>query len=146
MKDYEIEEIITTLVSSKNGGRGFFVIYLTTDLSIADNPSEGVINALKTSSDNVSELLVKNLAMSSAMVITHRRNNDEQKAQGSDRVCKRTINLIKQMNLELTQQQLQELNQTIINNEGSYQIFLEKWGYDQEQKHTIKNKIEQLLS
>ncbi|EAZ89870.1 hypothetical protein [Crocosphaera chwakensis] len=146
LKDYEIEEIITTLVSSKNGGRGFFVIYLTTDLSIADNPSEGVINALKTSSDNVSELLVKNLAMSSAMVITHRRNNDEQKAQGSDRVCKRTINLIKQMNLELTQQQLQELNQTIINNEGSYQIFLEKWGYDQEQKHTIKNKIEQLLS
>ena len=27
LKDDEIEEIVTTLVNSENGGRGFFVIY-----------------------------------------------------------------------------------------------------------------------
>ncbi len=146
LKNYEIEEIITTLVSNKNGARGFFVIYLTSNFSIADNPSEEVINALKKSPDIVSELLVKNLAMSSAMAITHRRNNDETKAQGSDQVSQRTSNLIQQMNLELTQQKLEELKQTIINNDGTYQPFLEKWGYDQEQKQVMKNNIEKLLS
>ncbi|MDJ0661373.1 MAG: hypothetical protein QNJ42_18065 [Crocosphaera sp.] len=146
LKDYEIEEIITTLVSSENGARGFFVIYLTSDLSLADNPSEGVINALKTSPEIVSELLVKNLAMSSAMAVTHRRNNDEEKAKSSEQVCQRTSKLIKQTNLELIKQKLEELEKTIINNGGNYQAFLEKWGYDQQQKQTIKSNIENLLS
>ena len=56
LKDSEIEEIVTTLVNSENGARGFFVVYLTSDLPLADNPSEGVVNALKTSPEIVSEL------------------------------------------------------------------------------------------
>ncbi|ACB51799.1 unknown [Crocosphaera subtropica ATCC 51142] len=146
LKDYEVEEMITTLVSSQNGARGFFVIYLTSHLSLSDHPSEEVINALKTSPDIVSELLVKNLAMSSAMAITHRRNNDEKKAQGSDQVFQRTSNLIQQMDLELIKQKLEQLKQTIVEDEGNYKRFLDKWGYDQEQKTIIKNNIEQLLS
>ncbi len=145
LKDYEIEEIVTTLVSSKNGARGFFVIYLTSDLSLANNPSEGVINALKTSPDIVSELLVKNLAMSSAMAITHRRNHDEEKAQGSEKVSQRTSNLIRKINLELISQKLAELKQTIIKNNGNYQAFLEKWGYDQEQKQIIRSNIDKIF-
>ncbi|MGB5770152.1 MAG: hypothetical protein WBM32_09815, partial [Crocosphaera sp.] len=39
LNDYEIEEIITTLVSSQNGARGFFVTYLTSDIPLADNPT-----------------------------------------------------------------------------------------------------------
>lgn len=144
LKDYEIEEIITTLVDSQNGARGFFVIYLTSDLSLADHPSEGVINALKTSPEIVGELLVKNLAMSSAMAITHRRNNDEEKAQGSEKVSQRTSNLIKQINLELIKEKLVKLRETIINNDGSYQTFLDKWGYDEEQKEVMKQNIEKI--
>ncbi|MGK7956457.1 MAG: hypothetical protein AB4063_14595 [Crocosphaera sp.] len=145
LKDYEIEEIITTLVNSENGARGFFVIYLTSDISLADHPSEGVINALKTSPKIVSELLVKNLAMSSAMAVTHRRNNDEENAQSSEQVSRRTHNLIKQINLDLIKEKLDELKQTIINNDGSYQTFLEKWRYDEEQKQIIKGNIDTIL-
>ena len=144
LKDSEIEEIVTTLVNSENGARGFFVIYLTSDLPLADNPSEGVINALKTSPDIVSELLVKNLAMSSAMAITHRRHKDEEKAQSSEKVAQRNSHLIKFTNLELSSQKLEELKQTIINSDGSYKAFLEKWGYDEEQKQVIKNNIENI--
>ncbi|MGK7959852.1 hypothetical protein [Crocosphaera sp.] len=144
LKDYEIEEMITTLVNSENGARGFFVIYLTCDLSLPDHPSEGVINALKTSPEIVSELLVKNLAMSSAMAITHRRNNDAEKAKSSEQVCQRTSNLIKQINLELITEKLVNLKETIINNDGSYQTFLDKWGYDEEQKQIMKQNIEQI--
>ncbi|MDJ0579459.1 hypothetical protein [Crocosphaera sp.] len=144
LKDDEIQEIVTTLVNSENGARGFFVIYLTSDLSLADNPSEGVINALKTSPEIVSELLVKNLAMSSAMAITHRRNNDEKQAQSSEKVAQRNGNLIKLTNLDLSSQKLEALKQTIINNNGSYQGFLEKWEYDEEQKQIIKKNIEKI--
>ncbi len=142
LKDYEIEEIITTLVNSKNGARGFLVVYLTSDFSFSDHPTEEVINALKTSPEIVSELLVKNLAMSSSMAITHRRNNDEEKAQGSDQVSRRTINLIKQMNLDLIKEKLDALKQTIVNNDGIYQTFLKKWRYDEEQKQIIKSNID----
>ncbi|MGK7887440.1 MAG: hypothetical protein AB4057_22780 [Crocosphaera sp.] len=144
LKDDEIEEIITTLVNSENGARGFFVIYLTSDLPLADNPSEGVINALKTSPEIVSELLVKNLAMSSAMAVTHRRNNDEKQAQSSEKVAQRNGNLIKLTNLDLSAKKLEELKQTIINSNGSYQTFLEKWEYDEEQKQIIKKNIEKI--
>ena len=144
LKDDEIEEIVTTLVNSENGARGFFVIYLTSDLPLADNPSEGVINALKTSPEIVSELLVKNLAMSSAMAVTHRRNNDEKQAQSSEKVAQRNGNLIKLTNLDLSSQKLEELKQTIINSNGSYQTFLEKWEYDEEQKQIIKKNIEKI--
>ena len=144
LKDSEIEEIVTTLVNSENGARGFFVVYLTSDLPLADNPSEGVVNALKTSPEIVSELLVKNLAMSSAMSVTHRRNNDENMAKSSEKVAQRNGNLIKLTNLDLSSQKLEELKQTIINNNGSYQAFLEKWQYDEEQKQIIKKNLEKI--
>ena len=146
LKDQEIEEVITNLVSSQNGARGFFVTYLTSDLPLADNPTEGVINALKASPDLVSELLVKNLAMSSAMALTHRRNNNEEMAQGSDQVCKRTKNLIKEVNLELITEKLKELKQTIITGNGNYSTFLERWGYDSEQQKVIQTKLETIIS
>ncbi|MEA5511876.1 hypothetical protein VB715_19060 [Crocosphaera sp. UHCC 0190] len=146
LKETEIQEIITILISSENGARGFFVTYLTSDKSLADTPTEEVINALKTSPEIVSELLVKNLAMSSAMAITHRRNNDEEMAQGSDRVCQRTTQLIQQVDLGLITEKLQQLQETIVTGAGKYTPFLERWGYDEEQKTVIKHQVEMNLN
>jgi len=81
-----ITEKLTDLVSTENGARGFFVTYLTSDLSYSEYPSLEVITALKTSPIFVNELLVKNLAMSTAMVIYHRGQGDEENAQGSEKV------------------------------------------------------------
>ena len=145
LKESEIEEIITTLVSSENGARGFFVTYLTSDKSLADNPTDAVINALKSSPEIVSELLVKNLAMSSAMAITHHRNSDQKAAKGSEKVAQRTAHLIKQVELDLVLDKLYKLKATITQGEGSYAAFLERWGYDQEQKNIIKTHIESLI-
>ncbi|HHP7232837.1 MAG TPA: hypothetical protein ACFCUY_18515, partial [Xenococcaceae cyanobacterium] len=101
-----IEKKVASLVSNHNGARGFFVAYLTSDLTLADHPSPGVIKALQAFPDIVSELLVKNVAMSAAMAITHQRNQDETAALGSERVNQRTINLIQQLNLETVTQEL----------------------------------------
>ena len=145
LSETEIQEQVTSLVSSKNGARGFFVAYLTSDLTLADNPSSGIIEALKTSPNLVSELLVKNVAMSAAMAITHRRNQDETAAIGSDRVNLRSINLIQQLNMHDINQELVALKQSVATEAGSYQEFLTRWGYDSEQKQAINQAISSLV-
>ncbi|MGK7951248.1 MAG: hypothetical protein AB4368_21310 [Xenococcaceae cyanobacterium] len=144
INEAEIETKITSLVSSKQGARGFFVAYLTSDLSLADNPSVGIINGLKSAPDLVGELLVKNVAMSTAMAITHRRNQDEATAKSSDRVADRSINLIKKLDLDSIAAELTKLQTTLTQGKGSYQQFLEQWGYDAEQKDMIEKKIAQI--
>lgn len=144
LQEKEIEDRVTALVSSKPGARGFFVAYLTSDLPLADNSSVGVINGLKSSPNLVGELLVKNVAMSTAMAVTHQRNNDAENARNSERVARRSINLIKQLDLDSITKELRELKTTLTKGEGSYQEFLEKWGYDDEQKEMIGLAIAQL--
>jgi hypothetical protein len=146
LEEAEIEKAIASLVNSLNGARGFFVTYLTADHPLADNPSTGVIKALQSSPEIVSELLVKNLAMSSAMALTHRRDNNEEMALSSQKVTQRTTNLIKQLNLDITTTKLEELQESVKNKNGNYQNFLERWGYDEEQLAVISQTVSKVLS
>lgn len=139
--EIEIEQAVSKIVKTKNGGRGFFVAYLTSPLPLADQPSRGIINGLKSASEVVSELLVKNLAMSSAMAITHSRNNDLDNLQGSQKVLHRTCLLIQQVASDLVTQELKRLETTISNQQGDYDDFLERWGYDLEQQQAIQKAI-----
>jgi hypothetical protein len=145
LSETEIEKEISSLVSSRNGARGFFVAYLTSEMSLADHPSVGVLNALKSAITIVSELLVKNLAMSSAMTVTHSRNNDTSNVEGSQRVCRRTSNLIQQLQLKSLTEELQKLKTTIVTGQGDYQDFLTKWNYDQQQQQVIQQAIADIL-
>jgi hypothetical protein len=146
LDEQEIQTVVTSLVKTENGARGFFVTYLTDDRTLADNPSTGIIEALKSSPEIVDELLVKNLAMSSAMAIAHRRNNDEEAAKGSDSVRQRTANLIKQLQSDLMTNKLKELSKSAATGEGEYQAFLKRWGYDEEQKKVIQKAISDVLT
>ncbi|MGD1921363.1 MAG: hypothetical protein ACFCAD_22205 [Pleurocapsa sp.] len=145
LQETDIEQEISNIVNTKNGGRGFFVAYLTSELSLPDNPSKGIINGLKSSVDVVSELLVKNLAMSSAMTVTHSRNKDISNVRGSQKVCRRTTNLIQKIELDSIKQELEKLRNTIINKDGEYNDFLERWEYDVEQKKAIQEAITNIL-
>ncbi len=135
--DQQISEAIAALVQTPNGARGFFVTYLTDDRPLADHPSLGVIQALQSAPDTVAELLVKNLAMSSAMAIAHRRNHHEPMAQGSDRVRSRTVLLIKALQLPQVAELAQQLHESATTGTGAYQTFLTRWGYDAEQRSRI---------
>ena len=64
------------------------------------------------------------LSFPEAMAITHRRNQDETAAQGSDRVKIRTINLIQQLNMDGVNQELEALKVSVNSDQGSYQEFL----------------------
>lgn len=140
-----IEKEISTIVNTKNGGRGFFVAYLTSDMSLADNPSSGVINGLKAAKEVVNELLVKNLAMSAAMAVAHNRNHDLDNVKGSQKVIQRTSNLIQKINSDTINNELKKLQDTIVKGQGEYEDFLERWNYDLEQKQAIQQAISDTL-
>lgn len=145
LSEVEIQQLVTSIFSTRNGGRGFFVSYLTSELSLADNPSLGIINGLKASSEISSDLLVKNLAMSSAMKIIHIRNNDLNEFEGSQKVCQRTSILIKKLDSSLIKIKLQKLFATIDRSDTEYQEFLDRWDYDAEQKQAIQSAISDIL-
>lgn len=141
----EFADAIADLVQTENGARGFFVTYLTSEGSIADQPSPEVLQALQSSPDTVAELLVKNLAMSAAMAITHRRNNNEDMAQGSDRVRVRTSQIIAQIQLPQIRELALALRESTITGEGNYKIFLQRWQYDAEQREVIRQAIDNII-
>lgn len=140
-----ITQKITELVSTENGARGFFVTYLTSNLSYTEYPSLEVITALKTSPILVNELLVKNLAMSTAMVIYHRSQGDEENAQGSEKVQEKTSQLIKELLSPALGEKLQQLATSLNRGQGEYQAFLERWGYDDCQRQAIAEIIQTFL-
>ena len=138
-------DAIAQLVNSENGARGFFVTYLTSEGTLADNPSPEVIQALQSSPDIVAELLVKNLAMSAAQAVSHRRNGNEEMAQGSDRVRSRTTHLIEQLKLPQIRARAVALHESAATGEGAYQTFLQRWGYETQQRVVICEALEQVL-
>ncbi len=132
----ELLRAIARLVSSETGARGFFVTYLTDPRPLADSPSPAVLEALRSAPEIVAELLVKNLAMSTAMAVAHYRNRDEA-AQDSQRVQRRTAYLIKRVALPQISEQSQKLQESAVTEKGTYQEFLDRWGYDAEQRQAI---------
>jgi hypothetical protein len=142
LSEPQIEQAIAALVSSENGARGFFVTYLSGGGALADQPSAAVVQALQSSPEIVSELLVKNLAMSTAMAITHRRKQNEAMASGSDQVRQRTAQLLKLIQLAPVPDKAQALIESATTGAGRYQTFLERWSYDEEQKAAIVQSLQ----
>ncbi len=142
----EVEITVAALVKSQTGARGFFVGYLTDERAIADQPSAAILQALSTSIDIVSDLLVKNLAMSAATGVWHRRQSDEAQAQGSDRVRSRSLNLVQQLQLPALQARAQQFLSAIDTGVGSDQAFLERQNYDSEQQQAIRQTLQQALA
>ena len=141
LDESQLESEISALVQTSNGARGFFVCFLTGEWKLADAPSTHIIRALQSAPNAIAELLVKNLAMSTAMAISHRRVDNEEQAQGSDLVARRTAILIEKVDLTEVYEIATQMCNSAISNDGNYVSFLEKWGYDDEQKQAIANVL-----
>lgn len=141
LSEAETQAAIAALVYSENGARGFFVVYLSDERPVADPPTPAIVAALKTAPTVVAPLLVKNLAMSTAMAIGHRRNQNEALAVGSDRVQRRTTQLFQVLHLPALHEQAQALLASLDTAEGAYASFLARWGYDAEQRQAIRQAL-----
>lgn len=145
LSEAEIEQAVASLVKTSNGARGFFVTYLTDDRPLADTPSSGVLDALRQAPDMVAELLVKNLAMSAAMVVHHSREQNEEMAASSARVQGRSRLLIQTLQLPACQSLAQQMLASVENGGGEYASFLSRWGYDGEQKVAISSAVKEAM-
>ena len=78
ISDEVISDRIGELIKTVEGARGFFVVSLSIVCSLMDRFPDALIFQLRNSGESVVDLTVKNLAMSSAMIVTHRKNKDPQ--------------------------------------------------------------------
>ncbi|HEY9827961.1 MAG TPA: hypothetical protein V6D19_21195 [Stenomitos sp.] len=145
LAEAELEAPIAALVKTYTGARGFFVVYLSDTRASLENLYPTLIPSLKTAPDIVSELLVKNLAMSTAMEMVHRRNGHAEMAQQSAQVQRRSAALMKQLDGPQIQRELQQLWVGLSNDAAPYGAFLQRWGYDAAQRQAIATYLQQLF-
>ena len=139
ISDEVISDRIGELIKTVEGARGFFVVSLSIDCPLMDRFPDALIFQLRSSRDIVIDLTVKNLAMSSAMVITHHKNNDSQEIQ-SERIKVRCIELLKLLESNAVKKRLDVLLEATKGN-GTDLKFLDRWGYNYEQITAISESI-----
>ena len=139
ISDEVISDRIGELIKTVEGARGFFVVSLSIDCALMDRFPDALIFQLRSSGEIVVDLTVKNLAMSSAMIITHRNNNDPQEIQ-SERIKIRCIELLKLLDSNQVKKRLDILLDATKGN-GTDLKFLEKWKYNEEQIRAISESI-----
>lgn len=162
---------VAPLVTTPAGARGFFVVYLTDDRPLVDQPPPGLVAALAQSPAIVLDLLVKNLAMAAAMAITHDRAGDPAMAEQSRRTSRRSGHLLNHLEHYFLDHYstdhystdqgealgaiapgaepttpvtalLDQLRSGITEQTGPFVAFLERWGYDEVQRREILRAIE----
>ena len=139
ISDEVISDRIGELIKTVEGARGFFVVSLSIDCPLMDRFPDALIFQLRSSGELVVDLTVKNLAMSSAMIITHRKNKDPQEIQ-SERIKIRCIELLKLLDSTQVKKRLDVLLEATKGN-GTDLKFLNKWGYNEEQINAISESI-----
>jgi hypothetical protein len=134
----QITDFVAKLVATSEGARGFFVGYLTNEDSIVDDHHPGVLAGLATQRQLVSDLLVKNLAMSTAQELHFQRQHQPDMVANSQLVARRSQQLMGKLNWPELLERCQKLEQSAAHGNGEYAEFLTRWGYDREQRQAIQ--------
>ncbi len=141
----EVANTVAKLVQTEAGARGWFVTYLPDPRPLADQAPPELVDALRSSPDIVAELMVKNLVMSTAMILHHQRRHSDDDVVGSQRVQTRSAQLLQQLQLPQIRDRVAELLNSLTTGEGEYQAFLTRWGYDDEQKQAMSEILRRVV-
>jgi hypothetical protein len=148
LSDEVLADRVGELVASRDGARGFFVVGLTGEAPLLDRLPEPLVAALRQAGPGVVDLTARNLAMSTAMVLHHQRSGDRDHQAGSERVQLRSTELLRQLEPVAVKQRLETLLAAAAqdgDSEGAVakdRAFLDRWGYDAEQRLAIAAAIE----
>jgi hypothetical protein len=136
LSDEVLGDRVAEIVASTEGARGFFVVSLAGDCPLMDRLPEPVAFALRQGGVGVIDLIVRNLAMSTAMVVHHKRQADTLQQSGSERVQARCTELLQMMAPDLVKLRLEQLLEGT-KGRGQDVSFLKRWGYDADQINQI---------
>ena len=142
LSDEVLADRVGELVASRDGGRGFFVVSLAGDCPLMDRLPDPLVTQLRAAGDGVVDLTARNLAMSTAMALHHQRAGDPNQQASSERVSGRCTELLRQLESASVRRRLECLLSAARDGVGEDVAFLERWGYDPEQKVAIAAAIE----
>ena len=130
---------IEELIKTKNGLRGFFAYALSNkDCLLLDKLPFSLIFKLNEGGDVVVEIVVKNLIMSTAQIIIHRRENNHEYEITSENIsdrCKAILRLLE------TNSVTKNVNQVLKHLDNMRNSIDNSTKYDDEQKEFIKKQI-----
>ena len=142
LSDEVLADRVAELVASRDGARGFFVVSLAGDCPLMDRLPEPLVLALGAAGEGVVDLSARNLAMSTSMALHHERAGDGAQQSASERVALRCTELLRLLPSELVRGRLETLLAAAAENQGDDVAFLERWGYDAQQKAAIAAAVE----
>ena len=124
------------LLTSADGRRGFFVVALAGPDPLLDHPPTPVVEQLHRGGKAVVDLVVRNLAMGTAMALEHQRQGHGEQARGSLQVQRRAQTLLTQLDPPTVRQRLDQLL-AATEGHGADMAFLERWNHDPAQRQAI---------
>ncbi len=136
LSDEVLADRVGELVASRDGARGFFVVALAGESPLLDRLPEVLVLQLRLAGDGVVDLTARNLAMSTAMALQHGRGGDAAQQARSERVRRRCTELLRLLEPGQVKGRLETLLAATAGN-GEDVAFLERWGYDAEQRSAI---------
>lgn len=140
LSDEVLADEVGKLVRDRDGARGFFVVSLTCDSPLMDRLPEPLVLQLRQVGAEVVDLTARNLAMSTAMTVQHRRDGEKSLLEGSLKVQARSTELLAQLESNLVKERLEGLLSGL-EGKGKDQTFFERWGYDEEQRKEIAKAL-----
>lgn len=142
LSDEVLADRLGELVASRDGARGFFVVSLVADSPLMDRLPEPLVLQLRAAGAGVVDLTARNLAMSTAMALHHGRAGDVEQQQASRRVASRCTELLRLLEPFSVKDRLETLLAAAAAAEGEDVAFLDRWGYDAEQRQAIAAAVE----
>jgi hypothetical protein len=142
LSDEVLADRVAELVASRDGARGFFVVSLAGDCPLMDRLPEPLVLQLGVAGEGVVDLSARNLAMSTAMALHHQRAGDGTQQAASERVALRCTELLRLLPSELVRARLETLLAAAAEHQGDDVAFLERWGYDAQQKAAIAAAVD----
>ena len=130
---------IAELTKTKNGVRGFFAYALSDkDCLLLDKIPFSLIYKLNEGGNPIVEIVIKNLIMSSAQIISHQRDNTHEYGITSEIISDRCKAILRLLESKLVTKNVNQILRDLDNMGNSFDNSKK---YDSEQKEFIKKQI-----
>ena len=130
---------VSELIKTKNGLRGFFAYSLSDqDCYLLDKLPFSLVFKLQEAGDDVVEIVVRNLIMSSAQIVLHDRENNLEYKSNSENISERCKNILRVLETKSVTKNINEIMNDLDNLGNSFDNSKK---YDDKQKEFIKYQI-----
>ena len=130
---------ISELIKTRNGIRGFFAYALSDrDCYLFDKLPSSIVFKLTEGGEEVVEIVLKNLIMSSAQIIMHQRQNNIDYKLTSENISERCKGILRLLETKLVTNKINEIIKDLDSLGNSFDNSVK---YDHQQKEFIKQQI-----